>query len=267
MEYNYNILTIDENSNTMIVEFSKENCTTQTVAMRLPYENEDLSDYLKKHAPIGRWTVEQEEANNTHVVPDISLHSGTLNQEETTTLNDSTNAKEVLEEVYANTTIISSYSANVLENTIYKGIHLTRFYNGNDDFIAYDAFATGANGMRSGLKVFSKAKELGVPIFTTTTLDEIVEYTTTHLGCVKRDIENGYKLLYLPWNDEMQIAKNNTLELEMREKRNELLLQTDYWELPSSSDMTDEQVAYRQALRDITNQESFPTNITWPTKP
>lgn len=31
--------------------------------------------------------------------------------------------------------------------------------------------------------------------------------------------------------------------------------------------MTAEQAAYRQALRDITNQPGFPTDITWPTKP
>jgi hypothetical protein len=31
--------------------------------------------------------------------------------------------------------------------------------------------------------------------------------------------------------------------------------------------MTAEQTAYRQALRDITGQAGFPTNITWPTKP
>jgi hypothetical protein len=31
--------------------------------------------------------------------------------------------------------------------------------------------------------------------------------------------------------------------------------------------MTSEQTAYRQALRDITAQAGFPTNVTWPTKP
>jgi hypothetical protein len=51
-----------------------------------------------------------------------------------------------------------------------------------------------------------------------------------------------------------------------REERNMLLRETDWW---ASSDltMTAEQIAYRQALRDITAQSSFPESIDWPTKP
>ena len=51
-----------------------------------------------------------------------------------------------------------------------------------------------------------------------------------------------------------------------REKRNTLLAETDWW-ANSDVTMTDEQRAYRQALRDIPQQEGFPTNIVWPTKP
>ena len=51
-----------------------------------------------------------------------------------------------------------------------------------------------------------------------------------------------------------------------RHLRNELLASTDVWAL-SDRTMTAEQTAYRQALRDITSQSGFPTNITWPTKP
>lgn len=57
-----------------------------------------------------------------------------------------------------------------------------------------------------------------------------------------------------------------SLENFFREKRNTLLAETDWW---ANSDviMTDEQRAYRQALRDIPAQAGFPENITWPTKP
>ncbi len=48
--------------------------------------------------------------------------------------------------------------------------------------------------------------------------------------------------------------------------RNDLLAETDWW-ATSDRTMTAEQTAYRQALRDITNQADFPDNITWPTKP
>jgi hypothetical protein len=48
--------------------------------------------------------------------------------------------------------------------------------------------------------------------------------------------------------------------------RDKLLATTDVWAL-SDRTMTAEQTAYRQALRDITDQSGFPTDITWPTKP
>ena len=48
--------------------------------------------------------------------------------------------------------------------------------------------------------------------------------------------------------------------------RNDLLAETDWW-ATSDRTMTAEQTAYRQALRDITDQSGFPDNITWPTKP
>ena len=53
---------------------------------------------------------------------------------------------------------------------------------------------------------------------------------------------------------------------EVRQGRDRLLAETDVWAL-SDRTMTAEQTAYRQALRDITDQAGFPTDITWPTKP
>ena len=52
----------------------------------------------------------------------------------------------------------------------------------------------------------------------------------------------------------------------VRTERDILLKETDVWAL-SDRTMTAEQTAYRQALRDITDQVGFPTDITWPTKP
>ena len=57
-----------------------------------------------------------------------------------------------------------------------------------------------------------------------------------------------------------------TRAVPLRSKRDGLLAETDWW-ATSDRTMTAEQTAYRQALRDITNQAGFPTNITWPTKP
>ena len=55
-------------------------------------------------------------------------------------------------------------------------------------------------------------------------------------------------------------------EEEVRQYRNRFLTETDWW-ATSDRTMTAEQTAYRQALRDITDQSGFPTDITWPTKP
>jgi len=55
-------------------------------------------------------------------------------------------------------------------------------------------------------------------------------------------------------------------EEQVCQERDSLLASTDVWAL-SDRTMTAEQTAYRQALRDITGQAGFPTDITWPTKP
>ena len=62
------------------------------------------------------------------------------------------------------------------------------------------------------------------------------------------------------WNLEVKDADG------LRAERDSLIASTDWWAL-SDRTMTAEQTAYRQALRDITGQDGFPTNITWPTKP
>ena len=57
--------------------------------------------------------------------------------------------------------------------------------------------------------------------------------------------------------------------VSLREQRNQLLVQTDWYgmsDVTMDSDMT----VYRQALRDITKQtpsDDALSNITWPTKP
>ena len=57
----------------------------------------------------------------------------------------------------------------------------------------------------------------------------------------------------VPWN-------------ELRNKRNQLLAETDYLAL-SDVTMSDEMRTYRQALRDLPANTSDPANPTWPTKP
>ena len=62
----------------------------------------------------------------------------------------------------------------------------------------------------------------------------------------------------------------------LRVKRDELLKETDWWDLSDTTTMTDAQKTYRQALRDLPATQN-PTiksgtlneldNVTWPVKP
>lgn len=56
------------------------------------------------------------------------------------------------------------------------------------------------------------------------------------------------------------------LSEEIRSERNILLAETDWWAV-SDRTMTQAETDYRQALRDIPQQDGFPVDITWPTKP
>lgn len=49
-------------------------------------------------------------------------------------------------------------------------------------------------------------------------------------------------------------------------RRNRMLEETDWCAL-SDVTMSDEMRSYRQALRDITEQEGFPYSVSWPEKP
>lgn len=51
-----------------------------------------------------------------------------------------------------------------------------------------------------------------------------------------------------------------------RDKRNELLKETDHYALADVT-MPDAMKTYRQALRDVPQQAGFPSSITWPDKP
>lgn len=53
---------------------------------------------------------------------------------------------------------------------------------------------------------------------------------------------------------------------QLRAKRDDLIAETDWWVLPDRTP-TDEQLAYRQALRDITNTYTSLDDVVWPEKP
>ena len=58
---------------------------------------------------------------------------------------------------------------------------------------------------------------------------------------------------------------NDRAVAALREKRNQLLIETDWWVLRGSP--TDAQNAYRLALRDLPANTADPSNPTWPEEP
>ena len=54
---------------------------------------------------------------------------------------------------------------------------------------------------------------------------------------------------------------------DARQKRNQLLADCDWTQLPDTLVDKEVWVTYRQDLRDITNQPGFPWNVEWPTQP
>jgi len=66
--------------------------------------------------------------------------------------------------------------------------------------------------------------------------------------------------------DAKRALEESTLANTIRNSRDELLKETDHYGL-SDVTMTEAMTTYRQALRDVPQQEGFPQTITWPTKP
>ena len=54
---------------------------------------------------------------------------------------------------------------------------------------------------------------------------------------------------------------------EVRAKRNQLLKDSDWTQIPDCTVDKTVWATYRQELRDITSQEGFPFNVTFPSKP
>jgi hypothetical protein len=84
----------------------------------------------------------------------------------------------------------------------------------------------------------------------------------------------------LIWYEENTIAKptQETLDAKiqelndaepirlLRQERDKRIAETDWWVLPDRTP-SDEQLAYRQALRDITDTYTSLEDVVWPTKP
>lgn len=59
----------------------------------------------------------------------------------------------------------------------------------------------------------------------------------------------------------------SAMATDARKQRNELLAACDWTQVADAPVDKEAWAAYRQALRDITEQDSFPLSIDWPIKP
>jgi hypothetical protein len=62
-------------------------------------------------------------------------------------------------------------------------------------------------------------------------------------------------------------AKDAEQAKNVRTSRNDLLAKCDWTQIADSTADKTVWATYRQALRDVTVQDSFPWNVTWPTEP
>lgn len=92
------------------------------------------------------------------------------------------------------------------------------------------------------------------------------------------DIEhNGTTVTSCTWNESaylewlaQQPDPAEALAVEVREQRDRLLKDSDWTQMPDSPLAEEKKNAwqtYRQALRDVPQQEGFPENVTWPDAP
>jgi hypothetical protein len=65
--------------------------------------------------------------------------------------------------------------------------------------------------------------------------------------------------------DPVKVAKKQSSEI--RSERDKLLSASDWTQVADAPVDQSAWAIYRQALRDITEQETFPATVTWPEKP
>lgn len=82
-------------------------------------------------------------------------------------------------------------------------------------------------------------------------------------GCTREEAIATYAAQVRSYREAQRPA---LLMEQLRNKRDELIKNTDWWVLPDRSP-TDAQIQYRQALRDITDNYSSLADVVWPTKP
>lgn len=93
---------------------------------------------------------------------------------------------------------------------------------------------------------------------------EAAVWCNTRGDCSIQQVDGGYQIIQNPEPDDSMVAK------AIRYKRDNLIGETDYYlmpDYPSNPQNLEELKVYRQALRDISEQEGFPRDVRWPDVP
>jgi len=107
---------------------------------------------------------------------------------------------------------------------------------------------------------------------------EVQTQTTPEFNPATQRIETSYMpvLVNGVWSITKTVVNKNqdqiaadtvSKSVEVREQRNRLLTESDWTQVLDAPVDRTAWSTYRQALRDITAQEGFPWDITWPVKP
>lgn len=80
-------------------------------------------------------------------------------------------------------------------------------------------------------------------------------------------VENVKDTARVPPTEEKELQDQQTPEGAVRLQRDLLLQKSDWTQLPDSNVDKQAWAAYRQALRDVPQQEGFHESVVWPTPP
>ena len=95
-------------------------------------------------------------------------------------------------------------------------------------------------------------------------------FSDVEIQCNDSNFEANYAIAEKEAYSEITVEEVPMTESEARAERDRLLTETDWIMMPDSpvTDACREAYrVYRQALRDVPQQENFPTVIIWPEKP
>ena len=95
--------------------------------------------------------------------------------------------------------------------------------------------------------------------------EEDTQFAMIAHDCTRQEaIDNGYSQAVA----DDRAAQKVKFQLEdLRTERNKKLAETDYWGASDTPTMSQAQIDYRQALRDITDTYTSLSDVVWPTKP